>query len=112
MQGTILRSEVWRQIHSGEPFDMIFITCDRRRRTGGELVTCEGWMVLSRDRESQAPAGATPPDPASAGAGITRDPNHEENGTVNVFNPGNSGVHPIRVHYDLIQFFNGKRVIN
>jgi hypothetical protein len=77
--------DVIKAIESGEPFTLIFVTADRRRGTGGELITLENWC-------KKAP-GTTPK-------------------TVRLFNPDNAETHPITVHHKLIQFFNGKRVIN
>jgi hypothetical protein len=103
-----LRSEVYEALHSGEPFDMEFITCHRKKGTGGDLFSVEGWMKISgKTTETDLPYNSI-----RIGSGLTKDPHHIENGTINIFNPGNSGVHPISVHIDLIQFFNGKRVIN
>jgi hypothetical protein len=108
MEGTILRSEVYKAIHSGEPFDATWITCDRRRGTGGDIISAEGWMKLTSDEVENVAASVS----ADEATRIKKDPNHPKHGTVNVFNPANSGHHPITVHYDLITFFNGKRVIN
>ena len=105
----ILRSQVFKEIHTGEPFDMVFITADRRRGSGGELIVAEGWMKLSYEQQHGGKELKILKEEASA---ENKDPNHEDHGTINVFNPANAGYHPIKVHYDLIQFFNGKRVIN
>ena len=115
MVGTVLRQEVYEIIQSGEAFDMEFVTADRRRGTGGDLIVCEGWMILRKDDRS--PVTDDRPDeednPSSAILQpSSKDPHHALNGTVNVFNPANPGYHPITVHYELIQVFNGKRVIN
>lgn len=110
MEATILRSKVYEHIHSGEPFDMEFVTCDRRRGTGGELIHAKAWMILTMPGEK--PAAGAPGATKAQTASATKNPHHSDNGTVNIFNPANAGYHPISVHYDLIQFFNGKRVIN
>ena len=106
MEETILRSDVFKALISGEPFDMSWVMCDRRRGTGGELISVEGWMILSDEAEVE------PGNVTRETTDVSRDPDHARNGTVNVFNPANSGVHPYKVHIDLIQTFNGKRVIN
>lgn len=119
MEETILRSQVFREVLNGAPFDMIWVTADRRRGTGGDLISAEGWMVCGYDTAGKNQASGVSvtelmilKEESSDGDRQTKDPNHSDNGTVNVFNPANSGVHPITVHWDLIQFFNGKRVIN
>jgi hypothetical protein len=115
MEATILRREVYKQLQSGEPFDMVFITADRRRKTGGEIVNATGWMVCGSSEESSKPAvKSSKPKAQSSEEDVkeTKDPHHKDRGTINIYNPANSGIHPISVHFDLIQFFNGKRAIN
>jgi hypothetical protein len=99
----IKRSEAVRQIYSGECFDMQFITADLKRGTGGELIEVINWQILKKDDEPGAASGST------AGS---RTPNNDEHQTITIHNPGNSRVHPISVHIKLIQFFNGKRILN
>ncbi len=104
----ILRNDVYLHIMSGEPFDAEFITADRKRGTGGELAKVQGWMKVIHEVESSN-LKVQSREPAAENS---KAPNHAVHGTVNIFNPANSGVHPVSVHVDLIQFFNGKRVIN
>lgn len=112
MSETILRSEVFKQLHARESFDMVWITCDRRRGAGGDIISAEGWMFVSDEIQEGRKAKNTSDKQAATTSLDRRDPNHPQNGTVNVFNPANSQVHIHKVHLDLIQFFNGKRVIN
>jgi hypothetical protein len=114
MEQTILRSQVFQELQKNEPFDMVWITADRRRGTGGEIISAEGWMIVSKEtmegeknRKRMNKRNALNTEKKDS-----KDPDHVTNGTVNVFNPANSGIHPHKVHYDLIQFFNGRRVIN
>jgi hypothetical protein len=48
MVETILRSEAMREIDSGVSFDLVFITADRRRGTGGELIEVKDWQKNER----------------------------------------------------------------
>jgi hypothetical protein len=118
MEATILRRQVYKELQSGEPFDMVFITADRRRKTGGEIVNATGWIVCGSSEESSKPGvknNSKPKVLSSEELPDTKepkDPHHKDHGTINIYNPANSGIHPISVHFDLIQFFNGKRVIN
>lgn len=109
MEATILRSDVMRQLDGGEPFTMEFVTADRKRGTGGELVKVVGWEKICGIPAEEARPGKTrrsfPSDPI-------RNPNHRINKTVNIFNPHSNRAHPISVHVRLIQTFNDKRVIN
>lgn len=110
MESTILRKHVVAQIFSGEPFDMEFVTADTKRKTGGELISVEGWRVLARDtNKGPAPANTSYTEPLNPDG---KDLNHDEHGTVVIHNPGNKRQHFTSVHFDLIQFFNGKRVTN
>ncbi len=108
MEETILRSEVLKQADNGDPFDMVFVTCDRKRGTGGELITVKQWQKIGTDD----PLPRMPGQLRKTVKAITRNPNHWVNKTLNIFNPNNRALHPIKVHFRLIQFFNGKRVIN
>lgn len=107
-EGVILRSEVLKQADSGEPFDMVIVSCDRKRGTGGELITVKGWQKLGTEEV----AAKLPGQLRKTGLAIARSPHHWVNKTLNIFNPNNRALHPIKVHFRLIQFFNGKRVIN
>jgi hypothetical protein len=101
----ILRSEVLKIAESGEHFDMVFVTADRRRGTGGDLIDVKQWQKVDAKRTK-------PGQRRAPRAQRSKDPNHWENKTINICNPNNNSQHPIAVHYRLIQFFNGKRVIN
>jgi hypothetical protein len=121
MEQTILRSQVFQELQKNKPFDMVWVTCDRRRGTGGKLISAEGWMVVSdeviegeKNRKRMGSKADKLKDERvkNSESRIEKDPNHPDNGTVNVFNPENSGLHIYKVHYDLILVFNEKRVIN
>jgi hypothetical protein len=47
MEATILRSEVLRQMDTGAAFTLQFITADRKRGTGGELIKVENWTKMT-----------------------------------------------------------------
>lgn len=108
MEETILRSQVLKEADSGDPFDMVIVSCDRKRGTGGELITVRGWQKLgTEDAARRMPSGNR-----KTAMAMVRNPNHWVNKTINIFNPNNRALHPIKVHFRLIQFFNGKRVTN
>lgn len=108
MEATILRSEALKIADNGDPFDMVFVAADRRRGTGGELITVRGWQKMGTEDMARRLPGQL----RKTALAITRNPNHWVNKTINIFNPNNRAMHPIKVHFRLIQFFNGKRVIN
>ena len=104
----ILRSEVMKLADTGEHFDMIFVTADRKRGTGGELIEVRDWQKMDTD----TPVEKMPGRFRKTARAMKRNPNHWEYKTFNIFNPNNNHVHPHKVHFRLIQFFNGKRVLN
>lgn len=104
----ILRSVVMRQVDMGDPFDMIFVTADRRRGTGGKLITVKQWQKMNSD----APVEILPGRYRQKARQMIKNPNHWENKTINIWNPSNRTNHPHKVHFRLIQFFNNKRVVN
>lgn len=104
----IHRHEVLNQMDEGAAFDMVFITCDRKRGTGGELVTVKGWQKATGEREYAVTEGGRLRFVKRA---LVRNPNHARHKTVNIINPLNPRMHPVKVHVRLIQFFNGKRAI-
>lgn len=97
-----------KQVDEADSFDMTFITADRKRGTGGELINVKAWQKI----DSKTPVERMPGRTRKLARSMTKDPNHWENKTINIFNPNNLQQHPIKVHYRLIQFLNGQRVIN
>ena len=105
---TVLRSDILKILDTGEPFDMEFVTADRRRGTGGKLITVKGWVKQKEQPVEDRPVGQHTP----AKQRLVKDPAHRKNGTINIKNPGNKHVHPHKVHVALILTLNGKKVIN
>lgn len=98
---------------------MEFVTCDRRRGTGGELIEVRGWQLsgaahpdFTPYREDLQCVKSVVAKRRVESGELSKDPNHPQWGTVNIFNPANAGVHIHKVHLDLVQTFNGRRVIN
>lgn len=108
MEDVVLRSEVMRVIDEGDPFTLLFVTADRKRGTGGDLIEVRDWQKISKDTVVEALPGRQ----RKTVRAMIKDPNHWENKTINIHNPNNRALHPTKVHYRLIQFFNGKRVLN
>lgn len=108
MEQTILRSEVLKLMDGPEQFQMIFVTADRRRGTGGQLIEVKDWAKMSADAPREMQAGKY----RRKAMDISRQPNHWAHKTINIWNPNNKRVHPHKVHIRLIQFFNYKRVVN
>lgn len=91
---------------AGQPFSIAFITADRRKNTGGELIEVDkayksGYVDPHERRKMQQL------QPASDM--IRKSPNHYENSTRNIVITVNSQVR--KVHIRLIRKFNGKTVL-
>jgi hypothetical protein len=104
---TILRHEVLKQLDTGELFDMVFIMADRRRGTGGKIKRVSNWVKI----KGSEPVSRLPGEFSRSQQSLKKDPHHLEHKTINIYNPGNAGDHATKVHWRLIVFFNGKRVL-
>lgn len=89
------------------PFSITFVTADRTRRRGGEIIFIDKAQKCVGKRNGGV-LYPTPVNPVSPGS-IARDPNHRQNDTRNIFIPSSGQVR--KVHLRLITQFNGKRVI-
>lgn len=108
MEAIITRSEAMKIIDSGEFFDLEFVTADVRRGTGGDYISVKNWEKLSGEPAEEA----IPGEKKFKKKLLTKDPNHDRHKTFLVYNPSNRSEHPIKVHFRLIQYLNGKRIIN
>ena len=97
-----------KQIDEQDMFDLVFVTADRKRGTGGELVSVRNWQKLNVNTPTEQVPGRI----RKTVTAMKKDPNHWENKTINIFNPNNKLQHPVKVHYRLMQFFNGQRILN
>jgi hypothetical protein len=107
MHETIERYEVIRAIDSGDPFDLVYLTADRRRGTGGEIKT-----VQQHCKVKPAPGSTADHFNRSLTVVDSRNPQHMSHRTINIFNPSDPSQHVIKIHWRLMEFFNGKRIIN
>lgn len=104
MNGTILRSEVIKQLDTGEPFDLVFVTADRNRGTGGDLIEVKQWIKKSTPQ----PVGVVG-TPTTVGRKKVQ---ARPGAAIAIFNPISKNIHPITVHFKLMQFFNNQRILN
>lgn len=90
--------------HRGKPipFSLCFVTADRRRNTGGEILSLKG-CILSKHNKL-LPQHARRVD----GFGGSRKPASYENATRNIQTPDGSIK---KVHIRLIKEFNGQTII-
>lgn len=107
MSGTILRKEAWKSIDGGEPFNLGFVTADRRRGTGGEYKEVTGFRKVQKDPVP----GIKLARPHRLSSELKRNPNHGVHKTINIYDPRDPKQHIIKVHYRLFDRFNGKTVL-
>jgi hypothetical protein len=101
--GTITLEHVLKQMDAGLPFNLIYVSADRRRGTGGQLIDCKGFMKNTKDQpEEKQPKGRIH-------AAVKKNPNHFLHKTRNIRNPQNGVTR--KLHIKLIKVFNGKEVI-
>lgn len=96
--------EVLDTIESGKPFDITFITADRKKGTGGEIKRYTGWVKCDL---------AAMPEPVLRRNRIPvnslKEAAHRLHKTKNIMNPVTRDIR--KVHIRLITEFNGKRVV-
>ncbi len=107
---TIMRSFAIQLINTNKPFDLEFVTADRRRGTGGELIKVENWKKVSK--QSAKEEKLTSKTFSKFEPDVSKNPHHFLNDTFNIFNPANRSDHPRKVHYWLMISLNGKTIIN
>ncbi len=110
MSEVILRSNAWKLIDSGEPFDLGFVTADRRRGTGGEYKEVKGYRKVQKQANTTTLPGTASKQIRTAEK-LKSDPNHGLHKTINIFDPRNPKNHIVKVHYRLFDRFNGKTVL-
>lgn len=92
---------------TGEPFDLAFVTADRKRGTGGELKEVKGYKKVMSEIVETRQVGEF----NRVNAIATKDPGHHEHKTLNIYNPQNETDHIITIHWRLMVYFNHKRII-
>ena len=117
-------------MRSGEPFDLVWITADRQRQRGGEILTAKrARQVIKRKTESGGLSTARRSRRVHGGSGMTgvdaargerktkiqippptsaKNPNHYAHGTRNI----RLATNKVRkVHIQLIDSINGQKVV-
>lgn len=103
-----MRSDVLKKMDDGDPFDLEFISADRKRGTGGDLIKVTGWQKVVGEMAEES----TPGQKRKSHQDPERNPHHRAHKTINIYSPQNRLNHIITVHIRLMQIFNGKRIIN
>ncbi len=88
-----------------EPFSLTFISLDKERNKGGDIIKLEQAITPKSEfvKEALVNSGVVFNETNK------RNPNHQDNNTINLTIPGANNI--IKVHIDLITEFNNKRVI-
>lgn len=110
---TIELRDVLQEMHAKlpggapKPFQVSFVTADRKQATGGEVITLPKVVVYGQDQPSGAKQKATNSRPEAARS--RKKPAHRANRTVNLFAPGPQRYY--KAHIDLLLTFNEKWII-
>jgi hypothetical protein len=86
------------------PFSIAFVTADKKRKTGGNLIRMEN-CLQSGYLSGKDPEERKDVEPSAT----TKNPNHSYNGTRNIFVKGATRL--TKIHIRLITQFNNKKVV-
>lgn len=106
---TIRLKDALALLESGTPLPVRWVTCDRRRKTGGEFRELAAARIGSG--EPKAPPGLT----GDAGAAVAtvarsaRDPDHTAHATRNLLDTATGNL--VKVHIYLLVAVAGRKVI-
>ena len=105
---TIRLKDALALLESGTPVAVRFVTCDRRRGTGGEFRELKAARIGSGKRQA---ASAAPPErsEAPAPAPVARNANHYANATRNLVDTTTGKL--VKVHIYLLVAVAGRKVI-
>lgn len=103
----ITRYEALKAIDSGSPFKLVFVMADRHRGTGGELREVVNWVKVKQELDEIQLPGRTLT--ALEKSNVRRAKGIK---LFNIYNPLDPKQHITAVHYDLMLFFNDKRIID
>ncbi|MCA8830532.1 hypothetical protein [Hymenobacter pini] len=109
---TIRLKDALALLESGTPLPVRWVTCDRRRGTGGEFRELAAARIGSGKPEAEPPApvltGDAETDVATV-ARIARDPDHYANATRNLRDTATGDI--IKIHIYLLVAVAGRKVI-
>lgn len=103
-QETITLDKVLDFFDTGLPFNMVYVTADEKRGTGGDIVTLSQWIKCTKEA---LPSGILRRNKISHSS--TTQVSDAENANRLIYNPQTQDIRA--VHIRLICEFNGKRVI-
>lgn len=108
---TITLTEVIKHLNTGNPCNIIYVTADRRRGTGGSLEALKGWVKHNVEMKSSNAAADCPKLKSRIAAKLheDRNPNHGEHKSMNLINLKSRKIQ--KLHLKLIVEYNGKTVL-
>lgn len=99
---TITLNEALYKIKRGERFDIEFVTCDRKRNTGGALKGLTNCIYPQTKQKAETTGEVSKES-------VTKAPRHYRNSTLNLQQLGNREI--TKVHIRLITKLNGVQVV-
>ena len=109
---TIRLKDALALLESGTPVAVRWVTCDRRRKTGGEFRELAAARIGSGTAEAPPASPVLTGEPAADLATVTRiarDPDHTANATRNLLDTATGNL--VKVHIYLLVAVAGRKVI-
>lgn len=110
--GFITVREMMDEMRSGAAFTITWVTADRKRETGGQILHLINAVLVQRDPKTKKKkdfvSAATVADEDYLSG--KKNPRHFENDTINLMKRGTQQIR--KAHVMLITVFNGKPVID
>jgi hypothetical protein len=100
----IYLKEALSEMNEPKPFSILFVTCDIKRKTGGDLIKLENVILSFNENRAKRLGFETPEPPVTE---FTKQANHYENASRNVLLK--NGLRK-KFHIRLLLEFNGKKV--
>jgi hypothetical protein len=98
----ITLKEVLAEMETGNPFSIVFITADKKRDLGGDIIRIDSCVLNWTATKEKIKADGFNPELKS------KTQNHYDNGTRNLLLPAG---HIKKCHIRLITEFNNKKVV-
>ncbi|RSK44707.1 hypothetical protein [Hymenobacter perfusus] len=95
-------------LESGTPVAVRWVTCDRRRKTGGEFRELAAARIGSGEPKAPPAPAVLTGEPATV-ARLTRDPDHTANATRNLLDTATGNL--VKIHIYLLVAVAGRKVI-
>ena len=95
---------------TGQPFNIVYVTADRRRGTGGDIENLKNWVKHNASSGHPANSAKGKPLKSSIAAKLYEcNPNNFQHKTRNILNLKSRKIQ--KLHLKLIVEYNGKNVL-